>query len=116
MLYPQISNFDERLHALLNDLGVRDAFDFVLTSRECASEKPDPLMFKQALERAGASDGSIGVHIGDNFKRDVLGARGVEWHSILITDQEPTEHERTVDHIRVPELKLVPQVLGISKR
>lgn len=29
----QISNFDERLHPLLKNLGVYDSFDFVLTSR-----------------------------------------------------------------------------------
>lgn len=29
----QVSNFDERLHPLLKNLGVYDEFDFVLTSR-----------------------------------------------------------------------------------
>lgn len=72
-------------------------------------------MFEMALRRAGVREGSIGLHIGDNFKRDILGARGVGWRSILITDSNPDVNEQSVDHVRVPHLKHVPEVLGLNR-
>lgn len=117
-LPPKISNFDERLHPLLKNLGVHDLFDFVLTSRECGSEKPAPPMFYEALKRAGARnhETGAGVHIGDNFSKDVLGARGVGWLPVLITERGPTSEEVIVEHIRVTELVTVPGALGIESR
>lgn len=121
-----MSNFDERLHPLLKNLGVYDYFDFVLTSRECGSGKPDPHMFREALKRARAGAGartqrlggsSTGVHIGDNFDKDVLGAQAAGWDSVLITKKPPTdEEERGVEHTRVDNLVEVPVALGIRTR
>lgn len=110
-----MSNFDERLHPLLQNLGVYDSFDFVLTSRECGSQKPDPHMFGEALARAGANEADRGVHVGDTFNKDVLGARGVGWDSILITKRDPSEEERRVAHVRVQDLTDVPVALGIGR-
>ncbi|CAM9985499.1 unnamed protein product, partial [Hapterophycus canaliculatus] len=115
----QISNFDERLHPLLRNLGVYDSFDFVLTSRECGSEKPEPGLFVEALKRAaagrsddrGGGDGSgdgRGVIVGDTFRTDVLGARSVGWDAVLITkgkspageDERENERFRRVDDLK----------------
>lgn len=114
----QVSNFDERLHPLLKNLGVYDCFDFVLTSRECGSEKPDPYMFREALTRAGAQEASgVGVHVGDRFSKDVLGARGAGWAPVLITGRrDPSEEEERVEHIRVVKLTDVPAALGVKRR
>lgn len=115
----QISNFDERLHPLLKNLGVHDLFDFVLTSRECGSEKPAPFMFSEAARHSGAPNNkgtSGGVHIGDNFSKDIVGASGVGWVPVLITERNPTREEVTVEHIRVRDLAAVPGALGIESR
>ncbi|CAM9102455.1 unnamed protein product [Laminaria digitata] len=108
-----VSNFDERLHPLLKNLGVYESFDFVLTSRECGSEKPDSHMFREALKRAGASEGSKGVHIGDRFSKDVLGARRAGWDAVLITGKPIREEEKGVEHVRVGDLISVPGALGL---
>lgn len=57
-LYPakKMSNFDERLHPLLKNLGVYDSFDFVLTSRYNSEKSkqskskglPKPMVFDRA--------------------------------------------------------------------
>ncbi|CAM9171279.1 unnamed protein product [Ectocarpus fasciculatus] len=115
-----VSNFDERLHPLLKNLGVYDSFDFVLTSRECGSEKPEPNMFLEALKRAGSNGGGgdgggKGVIVGDTFRTDVLGARSVGWDAVLITrGKDPaTEEERDTKHYtRVDDLRGVPATLG----
>lgn len=111
-----MSNFDERLHPLLENLGVYKSFDFVLTSRECGSEKPDPDMFREALKLAGAPEGSKGVHIGDRFSKDVLGAQAAGWDAVLITAKPPGEAERGVEHMRVGDLRRVPGALGLAGR
>eukprot|EP00903_Cladosiphon_okamuranus_P006943 g6757.t1 len=116
-----MSNFDERLHPLLKNLGVYDYFDFVLTSRECGSEKPDPGMFLEAAKRARANGGDgvgRGVLVGDTFRTDVLGARSVGWDAVLITrgKDPPGVEEREVEHSRVEDLMAVPAALGIVGR
>ncbi|CBN77932.1 haloacid dehalogenase-like hydrolase [Ectocarpus siliculosus] len=114
-----VSNFDERLHPLLKNLGVYDSFDFVLTSRECGSEKPEPHMFLEALKRAGSSGGGDGdgrgVIVGDTFRTDVLGARSVGWDAVLITrgkDPATEEEQDTKHYARVNDLRGVPAALG----
>ncbi|CAM9542227.1 unnamed protein product [Scytosiphon promiscuus] len=119
-----ISNFDERLHLLLKNLGVYDSFDFVLTSRECGSEKPEPAMFVEALKRANAirsdEDGDAGgegkgVIVGDTFRTDVLGARSVGWDAVLITrgKSPASEDERENERFhRVDGLRDVPAALA----
>ena len=44
-----VSNFDRRLHGLLERLGLRDAVDGVLVSSEAGAAKPDPALLELAL-------------------------------------------------------------------
>ena len=77
-----ISNWDERLPRLLDELEVASHFDFVLTSREVGVEKPAPLIFDRAREIAGVSADARAVHIGDSVGNDVAGAAAVGWEAI----------------------------------
>ena len=77
-----ISNWDERLPRLLDELEVASHFDFVLTSREVGVEKPAPLIFDRARELAGVSADARAVHIGDSVGNDVAGAAAVGWEAI----------------------------------
>lgn len=60
-----LANHDERLHKILENLGIDGAFDFVLTSREIGSAKPNRSAYEVAMSRAGISDASLCMHIGD---------------------------------------------------
>jgi putative hydrolase of the HAD superfamily len=55
----------------------------VVTSKEVGVDKPNPLIFQAALQRA-VVDASEAVHVGDQYKMDVVGARGVGINPILI--------------------------------
>ena len=57
--------------------------DFVVTSKEVGSNKPEPLIFLAALERAGVK-ASEAIYVGDQYDTDVVGARGVGIKPILI--------------------------------
>ncbi len=69
-----ISNFDERLPAVLSGLGVADRFETVVFSQEVAVEKPHPAIFREALTRLGLTAERV-VHIGDRRRDDLEGAR-----------------------------------------
>jgi len=73
-----VSNWDCSLPDRLEELGLLDAFDAVVTSAEAGVPKPDPEPFRLALERIGAL-AEHSLHIGDEDV-DVLGARAAGMH------------------------------------
>jgi len=74
-----VSNWDVSLHDVLERTRLRALLDGVVTSAEFGAAKPDPAIFAQALELAGAGAGDA-VHAGDDLEADVEGARaaGIE--------------------------------------
>ena len=45
--------------------------------------KPDPLFFQAAIQRANVAPAEV-IHIGDQYKSDVQGARGASIYPVLI--------------------------------
>ncbi|KZC12112.1 PREDICTED: rhythmically expressed gene 2 protein-like [Dufourea novaeangliae] len=84
-----ISNFDERLEAILLDTRIRFYFSFVLTSYDFGVEKPDPTIFDEAIKLTKERH-SINVtpqeaiHIGDSISNDYIGAKNSNWNAILV--------------------------------
>ena len=78
-----ISNFDTRLFALLELLGLSQYFQSVTISSYTGSAKPDPRIFLAALEKHNCPP-SHAWHIGDSFKDDYEGAKAVGIKPILI--------------------------------
>lgn len=73
-----ISNWSARLPRVLAGLGLDGAFDFVLCSALEAMEKPDPAIFRAALERAGVP-AQRALHAGDHPEKDGYASRlGIE--------------------------------------
>lgn len=68
-----VSNRGEPLHEELESLGLKDYFQFSLAGGEVESFKPDPGIFKYALQRAGTSADET-IYVGDNYFADVVGA------------------------------------------
>jgi putative hydrolase of the HAD superfamily len=57
--------------------------EFVLDSSEVGVEKPDPRIFRLALERAGLAPDEA-VYVGDIYSIDVLGARAAGMGAVLL--------------------------------
>ena len=53
--------------------------DFVLTSEESQSEKPQKAIFDLALEKAQCSNPAAAYHIGNSVDVDVMGAAAAGW-------------------------------------
>lgn len=69
-----ISNWDDRLHVLLERLNLRSFFECVIVSCDAGCTKPSPQIFEAALRKLGLPAGSV-LHIGDSLTEDVKGAR-----------------------------------------
>lgn len=68
-----VSNFDHRLPNILQDLGILEYFETVVTPAEVGAKKPDRRIFEAALERLG-DPGDRAVYVGDRAIEDVAGA------------------------------------------
>lgn len=78
-----ITNLTSDMKPICHELGLEPYLDFVVTSGEVGADKPEPPIFLAALARAGVNV-SEAVHVGDQYKLDVVGARGVGISPILI--------------------------------
>jgi putative hydrolase of the HAD superfamily len=78
-----ISNSNGAIRAILDGLGLTRHLDFVLDSSEVGVEKPDPRIFRLALERAGVPAAEA-VYVGDLYSVDVLGARAAGLGAVLL--------------------------------
>jgi len=78
-----LTNLDKDMNPVCRELGLEPYLDFVVTSGEVGVDKPEPPIFLAALQRAGVN-ASEAVHVGDQYKLDVIGARGVGINPILV--------------------------------
>jgi putative hydrolase of the HAD superfamily len=78
-----LSNFDSRLHPLLRGLGIDDFFESVTTSWEAGAAKPDPRIFRAALERMNVGPARA-LHVGDSRTEDYEGARSAGLRAVLL--------------------------------
>ena len=78
-----ISNSDGTAERSLREAGLLDAVDFVLDSHVVGVEKPDPRIFRLALQRAAVAPAEA-AFVGDLYSIDVLGARRAGMSGILL--------------------------------
>lgn len=78
-----ISNFEGWLQEMLVEMEVGHLFEVSVISAFEGVEKPDPALYKIALERAGV-EGSVAVHVGDSPVNDVRPAREVGMITVLL--------------------------------
>jgi putative hydrolase of the HAD superfamily len=85
-----ISNWDERLRPLLEQMGLAPYFNTILVSAEVGHHKPAPEIFAQAAETLQLSPGDI-LHVGDSVEEDLHGASGAGFRSVLLDRREPSK-------------------------
>lgn len=74
-----VSNFDGRLRTILENLAIRIYFRRLFLSSELGADKPDPMIYRRALEASGLAPGEV-LHVGDDADRDwgAASAAGLE--------------------------------------
>ncbi len=103
-----ISNWSWNLPDLCDGLGITDCFEHIVTSARVGASKPHRAIFDYALNWFGARPEEC-VQIGDNAVADVLGARAVGMHGILI---DRRGRARNPDYPVVRALAEVPAVVA----
>ena len=78
-----VSNWDVSLHDALAETGLAPLVDGALSSAEVGAAKPDPLIFRRALELVGAAADEA-LHVGDSVEFDVAGAQAAGVQPVLV--------------------------------
>ena len=71
-----ISGHVDYLPVIIANLGWSDLFETVTFTQEVGVQKPDPRVFRFALDRAGR-DPADSIYVGDSWDADYVGARNV---------------------------------------
>lgn len=88
-----ISNADGSVATYLENAGLADLFELILDSGREGVEKPDPAIFRMALDRMGLAPRET-VFVGDTWPVDVVGARRAGIPAIyLAEDDRPAPEE-----------------------
>ncbi len=78
-----VSNWDCSLPGVLEEAGLLELVDGVVSSAEAGAAKPDPAPFRRGLELVGASPDQA-LHVGDSPGKDVEGARAAGLEAVLL--------------------------------
>jgi len=74
---------DVQQRGKLERMGIADRFEVILSSEVAGLGKPDPRIFVQAAARLNAAPDRC-VHVGDDWMRDVEGARGAGFRAVWL--------------------------------
>jgi putative hydrolase of the HAD superfamily len=104
-----VSNWDVSLPAVLDEAGVGEALDGVLTSASLASAKPDPKIFRAALALAGVA-AERAVHVGDSLEHDVAGALAAGVRAVWVRREGTAEAPKGV-----PTISSLAELLAVLR-
>lgn len=94
------NGFTEVQHRKIKNSNLSEYFYEIITSERAGAKKPDPKIFKYALEIAGATP-TESLMIGDNWEADIMGAKNMKLSAIYCNfNREPvSERIRTVPNL-----------------
>jgi putative hydrolase of the HAD superfamily len=93
-----VSNWDCSLGDVLAGLGLGGLLDAVLTSAEAGARKPDPQIFRMALERTRIP-AERAILVGDSLDVDVAGGQAAGIRSLLLDRNASVAEAADVERI-----------------
>jgi putative hydrolase of the HAD superfamily len=105
-----VSNWTGDLEEVLERIGLRDEFDFVLDSSRLGHEKPHSPIFQEALRRARVAP-KAALHVGDSPEHDVEGALAGGLNAVLID-----RNGRHARYDRAPRIEHLGELMQILSR
>jgi len=104
-----VSNFYGNLDAVCRSAGLAPLIRVIADSQRVGAEKPDPAIFRAALEPLGA-DPETTLFVGDSLKRDRAGARNLGMAFVWVAPAEAQAAE-ICDHAAVTRLDALAELL-----
>ena len=96
---------DGRLRDALEAAGVADLFDLLVDSHHVGVRKPDPAIFRHALERLGV-EAEEAAFVGDSYAHDALPAHALGMRAVLL---DPLDlHPESV----CPRIRTLGELIG----
>jgi len=106
------NGFLEAQHIKMNASGLYPYFEHVFISEQVGCMKPDPKIFRHAMESAGATTASACMMIGDTYQTDVYGALQSGMVPVHLNPGDEPPHPAPV--ITIGNLLELKTVLGHS--
>lgn len=106
------NGFTEVQEHKLRVTGLDQMVDIMVLSDEIGINKPDTRLFNHAMHRAGQTDPSEQLMIGDNATTDIAGAIKAGWNAILYDRSLPLLHTRGKGYHMVSTLEQIPTLFG----
>jgi putative hydrolase of the HAD superfamily len=100
------NGFEDVQNFKLENCGIRDFFQEVITSDGANARKPNREIFDYSLKLAGATSVNS-LMIGDDPEVDIVGARNAGWEALLVNTTN-LQH-----NLNVTEVKALPDLLHI---
>ena len=102
-----VSNWDCSLGSVMGELGLGGMLDAIVTSAQAGTRKPEPAIFRTALEHLRCPPESA-ILVGDSLATDVAGGRAARIRSVLLDRSGTTADRSDVETIvtldNLPEL------------
>jgi HAD superfamily hydrolase (TIGR01549 family) len=107
-----VSDWGSNLGPILSALGLDRYLDFVLASGAVGVAKPDPALFRMALDR-GAASADRAVMVGDSLRADVEGARSAGMDGVLLARPEGAaqKDQPAADVLTISSLSELPPLV-----
>lgn len=90
------NGFKDVQHRKIEHAGLSELIDLTVLSDDIDVQKPDTRLYIHAMERAGITDHSAHLMIGDNPDTDIAGALRAGWQAILLQPQHPDKSPKPV--------------------
>lgn len=111
-----ISNWDESLFDILQNLGILPFFDSITISGDIGVSKPDTEIFRSALEDFPEVKPKEIAYIGDDYLTDIIPAQKMNMFTVLFDKGPEGMHGRPFQTeakcIRIKELIELPKILN----
>lgn len=104
-----LSNMPYSEQEMCDSVGLTGHVEFAVTSGDAGAEKPDPRIFRAALQRAGV-DAEKAVMVGDSISSDLSAAEAVGMRAVLM--DRYNNHPQHDEHPRVKDVFGVVELLG----
>jgi HAD superfamily hydrolase (TIGR01509 family) len=104
------SRSEAAIRTLLDRLGILEFFTTVVSSGTERVSKPDPTIFRRALDRIG-TPASAALHVGDDLQNDARGASAAGLHSVWLNRLGPSDQETGFPELL--SLSEVPRVVRL---
>ena len=110
------SNWDRRLHTVLDRVGLLPLLGDVVISQDIGVAKPSTAIFdaaRQRLEQQGATAEGPLLHVGDHVVSDFEGAQAAGFRAVLL---DRRGHRGTRRPDEVASLDELPRLLGLDEQ